>query len=196
MRLTATLPARSCRSRSLTTALAQSWRPPAPNERCPSKWGADDERGAANHVTPANVLRAVRLIRTGRDRRAGPRAVERHAVCRAATIRSLHQAHERPARREQAHEQRGVRRDRAWAGRHAVRHVLASGHRRQPVQLRADRGHRHPHRLHETGRREHRRARHARRPGGHRRSERRRDAGGRSRDQRRRNRGGARAAST
>jgi kynurenine formamidase len=46
-------------------ALAQSWRPPAPDERCPSKWGADDQRGAANHVTPANVLRAVRLIRTG-----------------------------------------------------------------------------------------------------------------------------------
>ena len=45
--------------------LAQSWRPPAPDGRCPSKWGADDQRGAANHVTPANVLRAVRLIRTG-----------------------------------------------------------------------------------------------------------------------------------
>src|SRR5262245_37757492 len=44
---------------------AQSWRPPSPDQRCPSKWGADDERGAANHVTPANVLRAVRLIHTG-----------------------------------------------------------------------------------------------------------------------------------
>lgn len=48
-----------------STALAQSWRPPAPSQRCPSKWGADDERGAANHVTPGNVLRAIRLIRTG-----------------------------------------------------------------------------------------------------------------------------------
>ena len=47
------------------TTLAQSWRPPAPSERCPSKWGADDERGAANHVTAALVLRAARLIRTG-----------------------------------------------------------------------------------------------------------------------------------
>ena len=46
-------------------AFAQSWRPPTPDERCPSKWGKDDERGAANHVTPAKVLRAVRLIRTG-----------------------------------------------------------------------------------------------------------------------------------
>ena len=28
---------------------AQTWSPPAPEQRCPSKWGADDERGAANH---------------------------------------------------------------------------------------------------------------------------------------------------
>jgi kynurenine formamidase len=48
-----------------SAAFAQSWRPPAADARCPSKWGADDQRGAANHVTPANVLRAVRLIRTG-----------------------------------------------------------------------------------------------------------------------------------
>ncbi len=47
------------------TAFAQSWRPPSPDQRCPSKWGTDDERGAANHVTPAHVLRAVQLIRTG-----------------------------------------------------------------------------------------------------------------------------------
>jgi kynurenine formamidase len=46
-------------------ALAQSWRPPTPSERCPSRWGATDERGAANHVTPAQVLRATRLVRTG-----------------------------------------------------------------------------------------------------------------------------------
>jgi kynurenine formamidase len=46
-------------------AAAQSWRPPAPNERCPSKWGAADQRGSANHATPANVLRAAHLIKTG-----------------------------------------------------------------------------------------------------------------------------------
>lgn len=46
-------------------AHAQSWRPPADNQRCPSKWGADDERGSANHMTPETVLRATRLIRTG-----------------------------------------------------------------------------------------------------------------------------------
>jgi kynurenine formamidase len=47
------------------TADAQSWRPPADSERCPSKWGAGDERGATNHMTPETVQRAVRLIRTG-----------------------------------------------------------------------------------------------------------------------------------
>lgn len=36
-----------------------------PGERCPSKWGAADERGAANLVTAAAVLNAAKLIRTG-----------------------------------------------------------------------------------------------------------------------------------
>ena len=44
---------------------AQTWRPPADAQRCPSKWGAGDERGAANHMKPATVLRAVQLIKTG-----------------------------------------------------------------------------------------------------------------------------------
>lgn len=47
-------------------AAAQSWSPPPPEERCPSKWGAGDERGAANHMGPETVLRAAGLIRTGR----------------------------------------------------------------------------------------------------------------------------------
>ena len=47
-------------------AAAQSWTPPPPDERCPSKWGADDERGAANHMGPKTVLKAASLIRTGR----------------------------------------------------------------------------------------------------------------------------------
>jgi kynurenine formamidase len=46
-------------------ALAQSWQPPADNQRCPSKWGAGDQRGAGNHMKPATVLRAAQLIRTG-----------------------------------------------------------------------------------------------------------------------------------
>jgi kynurenine formamidase len=47
------------------TAFAQTWTPPAPEARCPSKWGAADERGAANLVTPESVLAASKLIRTG-----------------------------------------------------------------------------------------------------------------------------------
>jgi kynurenine formamidase len=43
----------------------QSWQPPTDAQRCPTKWGANDERGAANHMTPETVLRAVKLIRTG-----------------------------------------------------------------------------------------------------------------------------------
>ncbi|HEY7501420.1 MAG TPA: cyclase family protein [Vicinamibacterales bacterium] len=46
-------------------AWAQSWQPPADAQRCPSKWGANDERGAANHMKPETVLRATKLIRTG-----------------------------------------------------------------------------------------------------------------------------------
>ena len=45
--------------------LAQSWQPAAPAERCPSKWGAADERGAANYMRPETVLRATQLIKTG-----------------------------------------------------------------------------------------------------------------------------------
>jgi len=47
------------------TAHAQSWRPPADSERCPSPWGADDERGSGNLQSPELVLRAAQLIRTG-----------------------------------------------------------------------------------------------------------------------------------
>jgi kynurenine formamidase len=46
-------------------AHAQSWSPPSPGQRCPSKWGTADERGAANLLTPESVLNASRLIRTG-----------------------------------------------------------------------------------------------------------------------------------
>jgi len=49
------------------TVLAQapSWTPPPGNQRCPSKWGAGDERGSANHMKPQTVLNAVKLIKTG-----------------------------------------------------------------------------------------------------------------------------------
>ena len=47
-------------------AAAQGWMPPPPEKRCPSPWGADDERGAANLQTPRAVLNAVKLIREGK----------------------------------------------------------------------------------------------------------------------------------
>jgi kynurenine formamidase len=46
-------------------AAAQTWQPPADSQRCPSKWGAGDQRGAGNHMKPETVLRAARLIKTG-----------------------------------------------------------------------------------------------------------------------------------
>jgi kynurenine formamidase len=53
---------------AISAAVAQqppSWSPPAEKDRCPSKWGAGDERGAANHIKPTTVLNAVKLIKTG-----------------------------------------------------------------------------------------------------------------------------------
>ena len=50
---------------SAGAASAQGWQPPAESERCPSKWGAADQRGSGNHMKPETVLRAARLIRTG-----------------------------------------------------------------------------------------------------------------------------------
>jgi len=44
---------------------AQTWQPPADSQRCPSKWGAGDQRGSGNHMKPESVLKAARLIKTG-----------------------------------------------------------------------------------------------------------------------------------
>jgi kynurenine formamidase len=44
---------------------AQTWQMPPDNQRCPSKWGAGDQRGAGNMMKPETVLRATKLIKTG-----------------------------------------------------------------------------------------------------------------------------------
>src|SRR5713101_7201271 len=44
---------------------AQSWQMPPENQRCPSKWGAGDQRGSGNMMKPETVLRAAKLIKTG-----------------------------------------------------------------------------------------------------------------------------------
>jgi kynurenine formamidase len=43
----------------------QSWTPPSESQRCPSRWGAGDERGSANLMTRDQVLKAAKLIRVG-----------------------------------------------------------------------------------------------------------------------------------
>lgn len=48
-----------------SSAQGQSWTVPPESQRCPSKWGAGDERGSGNHMKPASVLRATQLIKTG-----------------------------------------------------------------------------------------------------------------------------------
>jgi kynurenine formamidase len=46
-------------------ASAQTWQMPPESQRCPSKWGADDQRGSGNMMKPDVVVRAARLIKTG-----------------------------------------------------------------------------------------------------------------------------------
>src|SRR3989454_4171054 len=46
-------------------AHAQTWKPPADSQRCPSKWGAGDERGSGNHMKPDARARAPPLIKRG-----------------------------------------------------------------------------------------------------------------------------------
>ena len=50
-----------------TSALAQapSWSPPPDSQRCPSRWGPNDERGSMNQQNAQAVLKAAKLIRTG-----------------------------------------------------------------------------------------------------------------------------------
>jgi kynurenine formamidase len=50
----------------LSAAGQQGWVPLPREKRCPSAWGATDERGAANLQTPELVLKATRLVREGR----------------------------------------------------------------------------------------------------------------------------------
>ncbi len=42
-----------------------TWSPPPENQRCPSKWGANDERGSANHIKPERVANALKLVKSG-----------------------------------------------------------------------------------------------------------------------------------
>jgi kynurenine formamidase len=46
-------------------AQAPGWQMPPDAQRCPSRWGAEDQRGSGNWMKPETVLRAAKLIRTG-----------------------------------------------------------------------------------------------------------------------------------
>src|SRR5690348_16970782 len=47
-------------------ARAQSWQMPTDEQRCPSKWGPGDQKGAGNLMTPEMTLKATKLIKTGK----------------------------------------------------------------------------------------------------------------------------------
>ncbi len=47
-------------------ALALSFAATAQSAWYPSKWGANDEIGAANYMTPATALQAAKLVKTGK----------------------------------------------------------------------------------------------------------------------------------
>ena len=47
------------------SAAQTSWTPPTEAQRCPSKWGPNDEKGSGNHMNPATVLRALSLVKKG-----------------------------------------------------------------------------------------------------------------------------------
>lgn len=44
---------------------AETWEMPTESERCPSKWGAEDQRGSANMMNPTSIVEAIKLVKTG-----------------------------------------------------------------------------------------------------------------------------------
>jgi kynurenine formamidase len=57
----------------ITPAQADTMSPPKLSEKkwWPSKWGADDQAGASNHITPAKVLDTVKWIKEGKIYKLG-----------------------------------------------------------------------------------------------------------------------------
>jgi kynurenine formamidase len=60
-------PVSACIFLAASAAFAQqpTWTVPEPSARCPSRWGAGDEKGAMNLMTPPLVQNAAKLIRLG-----------------------------------------------------------------------------------------------------------------------------------
>ena len=78
---------------------AQAQTAAAPAKWWPSKWGATDEAGASNHITPAKVLDAAKLIRDGKIYKIGRTYEHRHAAVRRARLHAAHSRAARPAAR-------------------------------------------------------------------------------------------------
>ena len=75
----------------------------------PSRWGADDQRGAANRITAAKVLEAKNLITSGTVYQLGRVYESGDAAVRHAALQSAHSAN----LRADGHESHDVsRRDR------------------------------------------------------------------------------------
>jgi kynurenine formamidase len=57
---------------ALAATAALAFAVPAQAQNCtPSKWGANDQIGALNNITPANVLEATKLVKRGKSIRMG-----------------------------------------------------------------------------------------------------------------------------
>ena len=56
----------------------------------PSKWGADDQAGASNHITPAKVLDTVKWIKDGKIYKLGHNYESTHATVREAGVYVAH----------------------------------------------------------------------------------------------------------
>ena len=74
-------------------AQAPSWTVPAESQRCPSKWGAADERGSGNHHEARGRDERREADQDRRGDRARARARSQHGVLRDAALRRAHQAH-------------------------------------------------------------------------------------------------------
>ena len=145
------------------SADAQSWGPLADSQRCPSKWGAGDQRGSANHMKPESVLRATRLIRAGEVIELG------HVLSADMPISSTRRfdMHTKRTFMNPQSNRRGSNEEVVLSeiGQVGTRFdgFATPDHREQPLQLVQARRDLHAHRLDQAQHRERRRARHARR---------------------------------
>ena len=131
---------------------AQDWKPTPPERRCPSRWGATDERGAANHMGSETVMRATRLIKEGKIYELG-RVLD--SGIPLFGIRSLHLHTARSSGPSGVNDLRGNEETVVTQlGQFGTQFDGVTPHRdrRAPLQLPEDRGGRDPIRFHEARR--------------------------------------------